>query len=221
MNDRNESTRLMLNQIRRGSIMAVDHARALCRFQSGELQTDWLSWLTPAAGTTREWLPPTVGEQAVLLSESGDPAQGVVLRGVFSDAAGAPGDSPDTHTRVYPDGARIDYNHAAHALTAELPAGATLTVIAPGSVEVRTRAATLKAETVTIDAGATTVTGSLLVQGAFEFQAGMTGKGGGGGATMRIDGAAEFSGDVRAQGKSLPGHTHRAQGENAVTSPPL
>lgn len=225
--DANEIQRQARNAVRKGSILAVDHAAALCRVAVGDpdddsdyLATNWIPWIACAAGTTRDWLPPTPGEQVVLLCPMGDPAQGVALRGVFSDAAPAPASSPDTHTRIYPDGAVVAYDHAAHALTAELPAGATVRVVAPGSVTVQTKAATVQADTITLDAQQTTCTGAMTVKGPFAFESGMTGTGGAGGATMQIDGAATFTREVTSQGISLPYHKHREQGNGQLVSEP-
>ncbi|WP_324657401.1 phage baseplate assembly protein V [Burkholderia thailandensis] len=225
--DANEIQRQARNAVRKGSILDVDHKAALCRVAIGEsdddgLQTNWIPWLTPSAGATREWLPPTKGEQVVVLGAMGDLAQGVALRGVFSDAFPAPDHLPNTHTRVYADGARVSYDHDAHALTAELPAGATVRLVAPVSVTVETESAIVKAASVTLDAEQTTCTGALLVKGPLVFKSGMTGSGSaGGGHVMRIDGAADFTGEVRSMGKSLPFHTHQARGESAEVSPPL
>ncbi|UEP52281.1 phage baseplate assembly protein V [Burkholderia ambifaria] len=224
--DANEIQRQARNAVRKGSILDVDHGAGLCRVAVGEsdddgLQTNWIPWLTPAAGGTREWLPPTKGEQVVLLGPMGDFAQAVALRGIYSDTSPAPDSSPSTHTRVYADGARVSYDHAAHALTAELPAGATVRVVAPVSVTVETDTATVKAKAVTLDAEQTTCTGALLVKGAFAFESGMTGKGGDGNAVMTIDGRADFTGDVVAGGVSLIEHPHQAQGEFARTSKPI
>ncbi|AOJ36572.1 phage baseplate assembly protein V [Burkholderia sp. AU33423] len=226
--DANEIQRQARNAVRKGTILAVDHAAALCRVSVGDadsdgsgLQTNWIPWVAGTAGGTRDWLPPTPGEQVVLLCPMGDPAQGVALRGVYSNAAPAPASSPDTHARVYPDGASITYDHAAHALTAELPAGATVRIVAPGSVIVQTRDATVKAERITFDAPQTTCTGAMTVKGPFAFESGMTGTGGtGGGATMQIDGAATFTREVKSQGISLPHHTHREQGDGQLVSAP-
>ncbi|MBO7825419.1 phage baseplate assembly protein V, partial [Burkholderia pseudomallei] len=90
-------------------------------------------------------------------------------RGVFSDAFPAPDHLPNTHTRVYADGARVSYDHDAHALTAELPAGATVRLVAPVSVTVETESAIVKAASVTLDAEQTTCTGALLVKGPLAF----------------------------------------------------
>ncbi|WP_175773531.1 phage baseplate assembly protein V [Paraburkholderia phenazinium] len=222
--DMNETRRLLLNLIRKGAIMDVDHSSQppTCRVSSGGLETNWLPFISARAGTTREWNPPTKGEQVVLFCPMGDPAQGVVLCGLNSDDAPAPSNSPDTHTRAYPDGAIVDYNHAAHSLTANLPAGATVLIVAPGSVTVQTRQATVKADDVMLDARQTTCTGALLVKGPFVFQGGMTGQGGeGGGAAMKINGSADFTGEVTSQGKSLPHHTHMEQGDGKPVSEPL
>jgi len=220
--DTNELRRLLLNMIRKGVIMAVDHTckPPTCRVSSGDLETDWLPWFALAAGETRDWNPPTDGEQVMLFCPGGDPAQGVVLRGLYSDAASAPSDNPADHLRTYPDGARISYDHAAHALKAELPDGASVLILAPGSVTVQSETATVKSTTVLLDANQTTCSGNLLVKGAFAFEGRMSGKGGSG-KTIQIEGGANFTEDVTAAGTSLHGHTHQAQGEHAVVSPPL
>ena len=229
--DANEIRRLIINMIRKGAIMEVNHDSnpPTCRVSVGDpddpdgegLQTDWLPFISARAGTTREWNPPTKDEKVVLFCPMGDPAQGVVLCGLNSDDAPAPSNSPDTHTRAYPDGAIVEYNHANHTLSATLPTGATVNVTAPGAVNVNTKEATVTADTVTLDADVI-VKKSMTVIGAFAFQAGMTGKGGaGGGAVMKIDGGAEFTKDVIAAGVSTSHHRHPTSGEYAPTDEPM
>lgn len=215
----NESTRQFLNGIRKGSVESV--SGAMCRVVSGDLHTDWIQWFVPFAGETIEWLAPSIGEGVMLLCPSGDPAQAVALRGFYSEDFTPPSLSLDTHTRRYRDGAIVEYDFAAHSLKATLPEGATVLIDAPGSVTVRTKAATVQSDTMLIDAKETTVTGSMLVKGAFEFQSGMTGSAGAsGGSTMKINGAADFTGEVTSQGISLPTHTHREQGDGNLVSKP-
>lgn len=113
-----EMLRLIHNLLRVGTIAAVDHQRARVRVKSGELLSAWLPWIEGRAGTTRDWDPPTLGEQVMLFSPGGDPAAGIVLTGIFSDAHPAPSTSPDIWHRVMPDGAVIEYNHQAHRLHA-------------------------------------------------------------------------------------------------------
>ena len=222
--DTNEIHRRILNIIRKGVVIDVSHAATppKCQISMGDLDSNWLPWLTPAAGGTREWNPPTVGEQVLVLCPGGDPAQGFVLHGLFSENKWPPSFSPDTHTRRYPDDALIEYDHATHSLTAELPEGATVTLIAPGSVTVQTQSATVKAEHITFDADQTTCTGALLVQGPLEFESGMSGKGSvGGGPVMKINGAADFTGVVTSKGVSLPQHRHPEQGDGELVGEPV
>lgn len=111
-----ELSRLLANIVIIGTVLEVDLARVRCRVQSGGLDTQWLRWHTPRAGATRTWDPPTVGEQCIVLSPSGDTANGVVFYGFNSDNIPAPSHSADDHVTEYPDGARISYNHATHHL---------------------------------------------------------------------------------------------------------
>lgn len=149
-----ELQRLLHNLIRLGTIAQVDHARARVRVQSGELLTGWLLWLESRAGTTRSWNPPTVGEQVVVFSPGGDPATGVVLGALYQNTHPAPAQSGNVCRWDMPDGAVIEYDHAASHLSANLPGTASIT--APGG-------ATLNADTVIN--GDTTVNGAFAANG--------------------------------------------------------
>jgi len=129
--------RLLSNLIRLGTIAEVDHAAARCRVQSGDVLTAPLPWLSARAGTSAvTWDAPSVGEQVVMLSADGDLCAAVVLTGVYSNAVPAPSASETLHTRHYIDGAVIEYDHAAHALHAMLPAGGTAALSAPGGITI-------------------------------------------------------------------------------------
>ncbi|ADP02367.1 gp22 [Burkholderia phage KS14] len=215
----NESSRQSLNGIRKGTVESVEGA--LCRVVSGDLHTDWIQWFSPFAGESIEWHAPSIGEGVMLLCPSGDPAQAVALRGYFSEDFPPPSTDPAKHMRVYRDGASIEYDMAAHVLNAVFPDGGTVNITAPGAVNVTTQKATVKADDVTLDAKQTTVTGAMTVKGPFAFESGMTGSAGAsGGSTMKINGAADFTGEVKSQGISLPKHTHREQGDGNLVSAP-
>ena len=47
------------NLLRDGVVTEVDHARHLCRVQTGEAHTDFLPWFSAAAGELRTWAPPS------------------------------------------------------------------------------------------------------------------------------------------------------------------
>lgn len=65
-----EIMRLITNLIRTGVVTEVDRENWLCRVKTGDLETNWISWLTLRAGNARTWWRPSEGEQVVLL-ESG------------------------------------------------------------------------------------------------------------------------------------------------------
>jgi len=224
MNSAAELARLLHNLIRVGTIADVDHAAARVRFSDGNLQTAWLPWLERRAGTTRDWDPPTIGEQCMLFSPAGDPANGIVLTGLFSDANPAPSGSPDLNRRVYPDGATIEYDHAAHHLQATIPGSATLdattdvTVTAGGKIAATAQAgidastparATLNAAGgADITAPTTTINGNLQLNGAF------TGAGGHSvtfNSPVAFKQATDFAAPMTHNGKTIDS-THRHTG---------
>jgi len=125
-----ELLRLIHNLIRLGTIAEVDHDAARVRVRSGELLTAWRPWIECRAGSTRDWNPPTVGEQVVLFSPGGDLAASVVLAGLFSDANPAPADLPELCRRLFPDGGLFEYDHEASVLRINLPG--SIEISAPG-----------------------------------------------------------------------------------------
>ncbi|MDF3935353.1 phage baseplate assembly protein V [Pseudomonas citronellolis] len=136
MTDYAELARLIENLVRIGTIAEVDLAKARVRVKSGDLLTGWLPWTAVRAGTDREWSPPTVDEQVVLLSPSGQLANGVAIGGLFSDLRPANGDRAGLHRRTYADGAVIEYDSQAHHLRAQLPGGGTTELISDGGVRI-------------------------------------------------------------------------------------
>ncbi len=99
-----ELTRRVENLLRLGTVAEVDHPAARCRVKTGGLLTDWLPWFTRRAGSTNDWDPPSVGEQCLVLSPSGDPAVGFVLVGVYSQANPADSDDPAVHRTEWANG---------------------------------------------------------------------------------------------------------------------
>lgn len=126
--------RRLENLIRLGTIAALDHQAARCTVSTGGLSVPNLPWLALRAGDSSDWDPPTVGEQCILFSPSGEPALGIALVGLYSQQRPAPSNSATVRRRKYPDGAVIDYDHASHTLSATLPAGGTAQLTAPGGV---------------------------------------------------------------------------------------
>ncbi|QKV52647.1 phage baseplate assembly protein V [Comamonas antarctica] len=195
-----ELQRLVHNLIRVGSIHEVDHGGpgqpARVRVQIGELVTNWRPYHECRAGGTKTWNPPTVGEQATVLSPSGDLGAAVVLVGLNSTGNPAPSNDPNKTVSQYPDGTVVEYDHASHALLVTLVAGGAATLAAPGSV--------------TVDSPEVTMTGNCTVDGTLTYKGGMRGSGKAAGATSsaEIDGTMRASEDVVAGGVSLRNHTH-------------
>ncbi len=55
-----------------GTVVSVDHAAGTCRVQIGDILSGDLPWLEYAAGETRTWCPPSVGEQVFVFSPEPD-----------------------------------------------------------------------------------------------------------------------------------------------------
>jgi phage baseplate assembly protein V len=142
MTDLSTLARLIENLLRLGTVAQVQHQPPRVKVKTGALTTSWLPWLTPRAGTNREWHPPSVGEQVLLLSPSGQLANGVVLTGIFSELIPANGARADLHRLTYNDGAVLEYDSAAHLLKATIPgsievtASGNITLTAKGNVAI-------------------------------------------------------------------------------------
>lgn len=136
MNSIAELSRLLENLVRLGTIAEVQHAPPRVKVQTGGILTTWLPWLALRAGADRDWDPPTVDEQVVLLSPSGQLANGIAITGLFSDQIPANGDRAGLKRRTYADGAVVEYDSVAHHLRAILPAGGTSEVISDGGIRI-------------------------------------------------------------------------------------
>ena len=205
-------SRRLESMIRFGTVAEVRHTKPpACKIKTGGLTTTWLKWIELRTGTTRTGNPPTVGEQCVLLSPSGDPAQGIVLLGIDSDLIPAPGDTPDEQLTVYPDGARISYNHKTSALiatglkTALVQAASLVKVDCP---ETETTGNLKVGGNLIVD-GNSTLKGKADVLGAFSYAAGMRGTGGTSGGATTITGPINHSGGaLTSNDVALDSHTH-------------
>ncbi|WP_338513629.1 phage baseplate assembly protein V [Pseudomonas poae] len=136
MNEFAALSRMLENLIRFGVIAAVQMEPPRVQVKTGALTTAWLPWLTLRAGADREWDPPTVDEQVILFSPSGQLANGVVITGLPSDHIPANGNRPGLHRRTYADGAVIEYDSVAHHLNATLPDGGTTNLVSKGGINI-------------------------------------------------------------------------------------
>lgn len=194
-----EIARLLHNLIRVGTVIDVDCDAPAVRVSAGELETNWLRWLEPRAGQTTDWDPPTVGEQVVLLSPGGELSGAIVLRGLHSDLIPHPSKDPNKTVREYPDGARVEYDHASSGML--ITGIKTLTVDASDSI-------LLKAgSSVTLDTPEAISTGKHNIKGLLSYLAGLAGFGGDNGSV--ISGSLrQQGGELSSNGVVLDGHKH-------------
>lgn len=122
-----------------GTVTEIDLAAPIPRARvalTDAHETDWLPILQSRAGEDGIALAPTVGEQVIVLPLNDDLAQAVILGSLPQDAHPAPITAAGIHIARYRDGAEISYDSTAHALDLTLPAGATLSITAPGGITI-------------------------------------------------------------------------------------
>ncbi|MGL6094161.1 MAG: phage baseplate assembly protein V [Pseudomonas paracarnis] len=134
MNNFAALSRMLENLIRLGVIAEVQMAPPRVKVKTGELTTAWLPWLALRAGSDRDWDPPTVNEQVILFSPSGQLANGVVVTGLYSDHIPANGNRAGLHRRTYVDGTVIEYDSVGHHLNATLVDGGTTNLVSKGGI---------------------------------------------------------------------------------------
>ncbi|MEG0623229.1 MAG: phage baseplate assembly protein V [Hafnia sp.] len=190
-----EISRLLRNLIRTGVVSEVDTDGALCRVQTGEIQTGWINWLARRAGRSRDWWAPSVGEQVLLLAVGGELDTAFVLTGIYCDDFPAPSASADGWRVEFPDGAVIEYEPNTGALSVSGIKSADVT--ASASVVVTCPSVTVTAsEKITLDTPEVICTNKLTT-GSIEVK-----KGG----TMR--GTIEHTGKFTSNGVQVDDHGH-------------
>lgn len=190
-----EISRRLENIVRIGSVHSIDHAAVRCRVQSGGLVTQWLPWIESRAGETTTWSPPTVGEQCIVFSPSGEAGGGIVLYGIHSSGKQPPSHAPEKHVIKFPDGAAISYDHAASHLEAS--------GIQTCSIEAGT--------SITLDTPMTRITGKCVIDDLLTYGNGISGTGGGNGHMISGD-FTHAEGSLSSNGIVLHTHTHPGTG---------
>lgn len=176
-------------------VVAVDLGAARVRVSDGgDWTSAWVRWHSQAAGKARHWRIPSMGEQGVLISPSGNPAQGTFVAGLYGDA-GAPPDNRD-HVEVwrFDDGGELVYDWEAKSYTIKLPTG-TVTIEVGGSKAVMTDdAITAESSSITAKAQSVTVQASTLAGQADTIT--LTGQ-------VTINGTLAVTGDINGGGRII------------------
>lgn len=87
----NQLDRRQNNSLREGRITEVFPDEGMAKVDAGGVISKKVPWLQ-RAGAIREWSPPTIGERVILISPSGEPGQGMILPGGYTDEFAAPHD---------------------------------------------------------------------------------------------------------------------------------
>ena len=97
-----ESQRRLHNIATIGTVTHINADKALIRLAVGDNVTDWVNIPTIAAGQVRVWRCPSVGEQYLLVSPSGELANAIPVMSLYSDHHPSPS--------INPNEIRIRYN---------------------------------------------------------------------------------------------------------------
>ncbi|WP_438456561.1 phage baseplate assembly protein V [Wolbachia endosymbiont of Kerria lacca] len=115
-----ELNRKLANVIRIGVIKEIDYEKAKVRVKIGDIVTDYLPWITSKAGKDRDWSPPDIDEQVVILSPLGELSLGVVLAGIYQEKYPAPENKKEINSIKIQDGTRLLYDKGKHHLEIEV-----------------------------------------------------------------------------------------------------
>lgn len=107
-----EVERKLETMIRLGVISECNPEAARARVDVGDFITAPLPWFTRRAGGDADWWAPEADEQVMVLSPSGDLAEGVILPAVYRDVRPEPAGSADIRKEVYGDGLVIEHDRS-------------------------------------------------------------------------------------------------------------
>lgn len=194
---------------RTGYVVEIDEAacRARVQFPDADGVVSYpLPVLQAQTKDNRDYWLPDLGEYvAVVLDQYGE--SGVILGAIYNNnRKPEAGLTVDKRRARFADGTMIEYDRAAHKLTAdvqgvvEVKATGTITADAGGNITAKTPAQIIA------DAPKTIVKGELEVEGLLTYKAGLKGSGGGA-FSAEITGALKAS-TIDSETISLDTHVH-------------
>ena len=181
-----EDQRRLHNLATIGTVTKIDADKALMRLAVGDNETDWVNIPTIAAGQVSVWRCPSVGEQYLLVSPSGELANAIPVMSLFSDNNPSPSKDPNEIRIRYNDTDFCSIDVANSQLTMHIS-------------QITNKAAT----SMVFDTPRATVTGNLQVNGGIQAMGAMQVQG-----SIDCNSAITAAGEVTANGINLTTHTH-------------
>lgn len=205
-----EQLRQMNNIVRTGRVEAVNPSIARCRIRTGELLTDWLPWLTLAAGggnQARHWRVPAINEECLLLAPGGDLAQAIALPGLFCEDMPQNADAADIERHDFSATDYWQHDRASGTLVFDIASSIQLKV-GDSTLTITPNGTTLQTPHYAVDSPQSDFGGNVSIAGGISVD------GGGSGGTSTITGNFNIQGDqLTHNGKSVGGlHTHTNNG---------
>lgn len=155
-----DAERRLADVIKFGTVKEVDYAKARVKVTIGDPDDDdghnVTGWLPMAGGRARgdsDWHPLEEGERVVVLSESGELQNGIVMpAGIYSDDDPAPGDKAGLWRKKFQDGSVVEYDRTNGEFKIDAKTKQTLKV-GDGLVEITASKVTLKMGGLTLEIG--------------------------------------------------------------------
>lgn len=155
-------------------VVGVDLVAGKVRVSDGgDWTSAWVRWHALAAGKARHWRAPSLGEQGVLVSPSGEPAQGTFVPGLYGNAGAQPDNRDHVEVWRFDDGGSLAYDWAANSYTIKLPTGtvnievgSSKATITDDAISAKSKAITAEAETYTAIAPEILLQGNVRIDGA-------------------------------------------------------
>lgn len=118
-----------------GTVAEVDTATARVKVTIGDLTTAMIPWLAGRAGSNQTWNPPDVGEQVLVLSPSGNLANGIAVPALYCTDFPAPSDDQDEVVYQIGEGISLTVNRSDKSVVLAVAEG-TLTVDTGGDASI-------------------------------------------------------------------------------------
>ena len=166
-------------------VVGVDLAAGKVRVSDGgDWTSAWVRWHALAAGKARQWRSPSMGEQGVLVSPSGEPAQGTFVPGLYGNAGPQPDNRDHVEVWRFDDGGSLVYDWEANSYTIKLPTGtvnvevgSSKAVMTDDAISAKTTTLTAEAQAATVKAPSITLEGNVLIKGALRVTGDINGGG--------------------------------------------